>query len=71
MVRRKMLHLNIEAAFDMIEGRCEAQQYHFWTEHLTGCDDCRRELDKCRALRKDLKREHLKSACMDDMSRRC
>ena len=63
------MHLNTETAFDMIDSRLQHPYYQFWTEHLSGCDDCRQELDRCRLLHKQLKRENLKSAPEEDIRR--
>ena len=56
------MHLNPEAALDLIEERLPEDHRNFWYRHLELCKECTAEMSRWRDLAIDLKRSHLKSA---------
>ncbi len=56
------MHLNIETALDLMEGRLETTLEHQWTSHLASCIECEKQMEEWQALRLSLKRPHLESA---------
>jgi len=61
------MHLNMEVALDLIEGRLHSHEVIFWTRHLEICRDCVEGISELRQLETDLKRHHLKSALQQDL----
>src|SRR5437868_7679396 len=56
------MHINLEIAFDLMEGRLEQVVESQLNEHLSSCDQCSTDMQDWRAFRMSLKRQHLESA---------
>src|SRR6185436_9546982 len=56
------MHLTLEMALDLLEGRMEKRLEQQWTDHLDSCPACAQQADGWRVLRMSLKRTHLQSA---------
>ena len=61
------MHLNTEAALDLIEGRLKEDQLTFWQEHIERCTECKQDIREWRQLGIDLKRSHLRNASDMDL----
>jgi hypothetical protein len=61
------MHLNTEAALDLIEGRLNGDQLTFWQEHIKRCSECEQDVRNWRQLGVDLKRSHLRNASDMDL----
>ncbi len=63
------MHLSLETALDLIEGRLEKEKEEFWRRHLGVCGECVREISRWQQLETELKRVHLKNATGQDVTR--
>ena len=61
------MHLKSETALDLLEQRLDKDHELLWNQHLQGCNQCAKDLDRWRELKSGLKRLHLRSAPTEDM----
>jgi hypothetical protein len=61
------MHLNTEAALDLLDGRLEIEQKTFWHRHIKNCDRCTQDLARWQQFRTDMQRSHLRSASENDL----
>src|SRR5262245_52964342 len=56
------MHLNMETAFDLMEGRLEKVVAEKWAQHVGSCSSCSKEFEEWRRFKTALERKHLTSA---------
>lgn len=56
------MHLTVDEALDLIEGRAQEAQVEFWASHAEFCNDCREQLKAWGEMHLSLKTRHLESA---------
>src|SRR5436190_9849562 len=61
------MHLNSEAALDLIEGRLTNEQETVWRQHTETCSVCAEAVRNWKEVKEDLKRSHLLSAPDQDL----
>ena len=63
------MHLDVESALDLIEGRLQGEQEAFWKRHVENCTDCAADVRHWQELAVNLKRSHLISASQGDQDK--
>jgi len=56
------MHLTVDEALDLIEGRARESQITFWNAHSEICDDCRKRLETWREMHTRMGSLHLQDA---------
>jgi len=61
------MHMSIDMALDLAEGRLEPGEAGFLNKHMSTCAPCTQDVANWRKLETDLKRSHLESASPKDL----
>jgi hypothetical protein len=56
------MHLSLEAALDLIEGRLDSSELRFWTAHIENCKECSEQMEQSRQMHDLMIRDHLENA---------
>ena len=56
------MHLSLDTALDLIEGRADSSQIEFWMNHIGACKSCGDQMEQWRHMKELLARNHLESA---------
>ncbi len=56
------MHLTVDEALDLLEGRATESQIAFWTGHSEACAECQKQLKSYKEIHFSLKRRLLQSA---------
>lgn len=61
------MHLSLEMALDLAEGRISEDQAIFWEKHLETCVECAQDVSGWQQFKFDLGRSHLTNASDEDL----